>query len=89
MHVLRRSHDLHRAALVAVAAAVLAIVLTLVIAGGLNDLSSTPTAASVPSPHATMHASAIGPQTSNPFTHSPFTSPFTAPVRLRWASGPR
>ena len=89
MHVLHRPHQLHRAGLAAVAAAVLAIVLTLAIAGGLNDLSSTPTAASAPTPHAVVHASAISSQTSNPFTHTPFASPFTAPVRLPWASAAR
>ncbi len=89
MHVLHRPHDLHRAALAAVAAAVLAIALTLATAGGLNDLSSAPTAASVPTPHTAVHASAIGSQTSNPFTHSPFTSPFIAPVRLPWFSAGR
>lgn len=88
MHVLRRPHDLPRAALVALAAVVLTIVVMLAIAGGLNDLSSAPTAASLPSPSAAVHASPISSLTSNPFTHSPFTSPFTWPVRLPWVSDP-
>ena len=87
MHVLPRPHDLRRAVLAAVAAAVLAIVLTLASTGRLSDLSSAPTAAGVPSSHAALQASAISPQTSSPFTHSPFTNPFTAPIRLPWASG--
>jgi hypothetical protein len=88
MHALHRPNQLHRAALAAVAAAVLAIVLTLAIAGGLNDLSSAPTPASAPTPRAAVHASAISSQKSNPFTRSLFTSPF-ARVRLPWASAAR
>ncbi len=83
MHVLHRPHHLQRAA---VAAAVLAIVLTLVIAGGLNDLSSAPTPTGTPPPRAAVYASAVSSPAGNPFTHRPFTRIFTEPVRLPWAS---
>ena len=85
MHVIDRLPDLRRTALAALAAAVLAIALTLAIAGGLNDLSSPSAPASASTSHPTVQAPAISPLRSNPFTHSAFTSPFTAPLRLPWA----
>jgi hypothetical protein len=87
MYVLHHFHDLRRAVLATLAAAGLAIVFALAIAGGLNDLSGSTPPASAPSSHA-VAASAINPVTSNPFTHSPFASPFTAQVRLPWAVAP-
>ena len=84
MHVLHRLLDLRRAFL-AVAAATLAIVLTLAIAGGLNDLSSPAAPATAPISRAAVPAPPISSVTTSPFTHGPFTSPFTAPVRLPWA----
>ena len=85
MHVLHRLPDLRKAALAAIAAAVLAIVLSLAIAGGLNDLSFPSTPANTPTSRAAVHAPTISPLTSNPLTHNPFTGPFTRPVRLPWA----
>lgn len=89
MHVLHRPHQLHGAALAAVTAAVLAIVLTLAIAGGLNGLRSTPTSASAPTPPASVQAATLSPLIRNPLTHGPFTVPFIAPIRLPWLSASR
>jgi hypothetical protein len=85
MHVLHRPHHLHRALLEAVAAAALAIVLTLAIAGGLNDLGSTAAPASAPAPYTAAPAPTLGFRTGDPFTHGSFRSPFIAPPPPSWA----
>ena len=84
MHVLHRFPDLRKAAVATVAAAVLAIVLTLAIAGGLNDLSSGSAPGNAPTLRAAVHGPTISSLASNPFVHSPFTSPFARPARLPW-----
>lgn len=68
----------------AAVAAVLAIVISLAIASGLNDLRTTPASAGAPTSHAAVHASTLSSLTSNPFTHSPFTAPFAKLGRLPW-----
>jgi hypothetical protein len=85
MHVLHRPY-LHRAIAVTAIAAVLAIILTLAIAQGLNDLASAPRRATAPSPATGLQASAIrsGARPSV-FTGSPFSSLLTAPVTAPWA----
>lgn len=82
MHVLHRPHDLRPAALAAVAAAVLAIVLTLGIATGLNDLGSTSAQTSAPNAHRLVRASAITSLKREPFARGPFASAL-APMPLQ------
>jgi hypothetical protein len=77
MHVLDHPH-LPRAMTVAVIAALLAIVLTLALATGLNDLRSAPAATTVTRP--AHHA----PASSRAWALSPFTRVF-APVVVPWA----
>jgi hypothetical protein len=80
MHALRHPH-LPRAMTFTVIAAVLAIVLTLALAKGLNDLASpaAPTGASATSP--LLRAPAAGPA----WALRPFTEPFS-PVAVPWES---
>lgn len=84
MHVLHRPHHLHRALAAGLVAAVLAILITLVIANNLNDLSSgsTPTGASTQG--TALQVPAAGVQIRDPFIRSAFTGPFSAPIRLPW-----
>ena len=81
MHVLHRPHLPH-AATIAAACAALAIVLTLLVAGTLNDLTSTsggsPTAAPTP-----VQSTPIGAG----WNLSPFTSLLRSPVRVPWTAG--
>ena len=86
MHVLHHPHHLRRTVLAAVAAAVLAIALTLAIAPGLNDLNSSQTPAGVPTAQTAVATPAISLPTADPFAHGGFTGPFTTPLRLPWAS---
>ena len=82
MHVLHRPHLPH-AATIAAACATLAIVLTLLLAGALNDLTSTsaggsPTAAPTP---------VQSTPTGAGWNLSPFTSLLRSPVRVSWTAG--
>ena len=82
MHVLHRPHLPHTAT-IAAACAALAIVLTLLLAGTLNDLTSTsnggsPTAAPLP---------AQSTKTGPGWNLSPFTSLLRSPVRVPWTTG--
>lgn len=89
MHVLHHPHDLRRAIVAALIAAVLAFAVTLAITGGIGALSSAQQPTGVPTPHTAINTRALGPLMSNPFAHHPFTGPFTAPIRLPWASAVR
>jgi len=82
VHVLDRPHLLHAAAITAACAA-LAIVLTLLLAGTLNDLTSTsasgsPTATPTPVQSTSSRAA---------WNLSPFTSLLRSPVRVQWTAG--
>jgi hypothetical protein len=89
MHVLHRVH-LPRAIVVTAIAAGLAIILTLVIAGGLSDLTAAPAPATSPSPAGGLQASATRSAASpSQFTASPFSSLLTAPVTPPWARSSR
>jgi hypothetical protein len=79
VHVLDRPHLLHAAA-IAAACAALAIVLTLLLAGTLNDLTVTSATGSPPS--RVQSAS-----TRAGWNLSPFTSLLRTPVRLPWTAG--
>ena len=88
MHVLHRPHDLRRAIVVALTAAVLAIAVTVAINGGLSALSSTQASTGAPIPH-TAGAPALRPLISRPPAYRPFTGPFTGSLGLPWAVAPR
>ena len=82
MHVLHRPHLAHAAAITAVCAA-LAVVLTLLLAGTLNDFrsisaSGSPTAA---------YASVRSTPTKSGWSMSPFTSLLRSPVLVPWSAG--
>jgi hypothetical protein len=81
MHALPRLH-LHRAATVTVIAAVLAIVLTLALAAGLNDLATTPTSFTA---HRTPVATAPS-VTSRGWSLNPFGRLLSAPVSTPWTT---
>lgn len=85
MHVLHHPHALHRAIGIAVAAAVLAVILTLAAARALNDISpASPTNVTATPIQAPSAGSAAR---TSPFTRSPFTGPLlTTPVRTPWAT---
>ncbi len=82
MHVLDRPHLPH-GVVVGIAAAVLAIVITFVLAGSLGDVShvgsSTPTPTSTAAP-AKASATWLG---------NPFTTPLGPPLRQSWGVGKR
>ena len=82
MHVLRRPHLPHAAA-ITVADVALAVVLTLLFAGTLNDFGSISPSRS-PAP-----ARAGGRSTSTEpgWNLTPFTSLLRSPVRVPWAAG--
>lgn len=82
MHVLHRPHLPHAAAIGAVCAA-LAIMLTLLLAGTLNDLTST-SAHGSPSP---MTAPVQSTSTGAGWSLSPFTSLLRSPVPVPWTTG--
>jgi hypothetical protein len=82
VYVLHRPHLPHAAA-IAAAGAALAIVLTLLLAGTLNDLTSTsasgsPTATPIPVQSTSTGAG---------WSLSPFTSLLRSPVRVPWTAG--
>jgi hypothetical protein len=82
VHVLHRPHLPH-AATIAAACAALAIVLTLMLAGTLHDLSSTSAGGSptvTPTPVPSM-------STGAGWNLSPFTSLLRAPLRVPWTAG--
>jgi hypothetical protein len=88
MHALYRLH-LARAIAITATAAVLAIVLTLAIATGLNDFATRPAGATAPIPAAALHASATdsgpsGASTLGPFMRSPFSRLLTIPSAKPW-----
>ena len=80
MHVLHRPHLTHAAAITAACAA-LAVVLTLLLAGTLNDFGST-----VGSP-AAAPASVRATSTEPGWNVSPFTSLLRSPVPVPWSAG--
>ena len=82
VHVLHRPHLPHAAA-IAAACAALAIVLALLLAGTLNDLTS-PAAGGSPTARPTPVRSA---STGAGWNLSPFTSLLRAPVRVPWTAG--
>ena len=82
MHVLHRLHLSH-AATIAGACAALAIVLTLLLAGTLNDLTSTSAGGS---PNATP-IPVQSTSTGAGWNLSPFTSLLRSPVRVSWTAG--
>jgi hypothetical protein len=89
MHVLHRPY-LSRAIVVTALAAVLAIILTLAIAAGLNDIAYAPTQSSATSPVAATRTPATPSSASkSPFMRSPFSSLLTAPVTPPWAQDSR
>jgi len=82
VHVLDRRHLLHAAAIVAACAA-LAILLTLQLAGTLNDLTSTSASGSpTPTPRRVKSTA-----TGAGWNLSPFTGPVRSPVRVPWTAG--
>jgi hypothetical protein len=89
MHVLHRPH-LPRAITVTLIAAMLAILLTLTLAGAVSDLGSAPSKATSPTPTAAVHASASwpGPSTS-PFMRIPFSNLLTRPIPAPWSQDRR
>ena len=82
MHVLDRRHLLHAAAIVAACAA-LAILLTLQLAGTLNDLTSTSATGSPTPTLSRVRATSTG----GGWNLSPFTSLLRSPVRVPWTAG--
>jgi hypothetical protein len=85
MHVLHRPHHC-RAITVTLIAAVLAVVLTLAIAGAVRDVGSAPAPVSAPGPTTALHASAARQGVSaSQFMRSPFSSPLTGRVAAPWS----
>ena len=82
MHVLHRPHLPH-AATIAAACAGLAIVLTLLLAGGLNDLTFTSAGGSPTATTARVQSTWTGAG----WNLSPFTSLLRSPVRVPWTAG--
>jgi hypothetical protein len=81
VHVLHRFHLPHAAA-IAAACAVLAIVLTLLLAETLNDLTSTSAGGSrAPTPTPVQRTS-----TGAGWSLNPFTSLLRSPVRVPWTA---
>lgn len=79
MHVLHRSHLPHAAAITAVCAA-LAVILTLLLAGTLNDFGSSSTSGSPAATPVNVRSTSTQPG----WSHSPFTSLLRSPVPVRW-----
>lgn len=82
MHVLHRPH-LHHAVAIGAACAALAIVLTLLVAGTLNDVWSVSTSGSTPAASPDVHATAAAPG----WNLSPLTDLLRAPVPPVWSAG--
>lgn len=81
MHVLHRPHFPHAAAVTAACAA-LAVVLTLLLAGTLNDFASTVSGSPAAAPAGVRSTS-----TEPGWRLSPFTSLLRAPLPVPWSSG--
>jgi hypothetical protein len=89
MHALHRP-DLHRAIAVTALTAVVAMVLALAVASGLDHLASTPAPAAASGTAAGVQASATLPgPTASPFTRSPFSGRLTASVTQLWTRSNR
>ena len=82
MHVLHRPHLLHTAA-IAAACAALAIVLTLLLAGTLNDLTSSTASGSPTATPSRVQTTSNG----GGWNLRPFTSLLRSPVRVPWTAG--
>jgi hypothetical protein len=82
MHTLHRLHT-SRAITVTVIAAVLAIVVTLALAPGLNDLTFTSASGSPTATPSSIQSTSTGVG----WSLSPFTSLLRAPVRVPWTAG--
>ncbi len=82
MHVLHRPHLPH-AATIAAACATLAIVLALLLAGTLNDLTSTSVGGSPTAEPTPVQSTPTGAG----WNLSPFTSLLRSPVRVPWTPG--
>ena len=82
MHVLHRPHLPHTAAITAACAA-LALALTLLLAGTLNDVGSVPASGSPAATPVSVRSTSTGPG----WNRSPFTSLLRSPVRVPWAAG--
>lgn len=80
MHVLHRPHLAHAAAITAACAA-LAVVLTLLFAGALNDFGSMASGSSVAAPAGVRSAS-----TEPGWNVSPFTSLLRSPIPVPWSA---
>jgi hypothetical protein len=89
MHALHRPR-VSRAIVVTIAAAVLAIVLTLAITSSVRDLGSAPASAGTPSAPGTVSVAAPSARlATSPFTRSPFSSLLRAPIVSPWAQSSR
>ena len=82
MHALDRPHLPHLV-VAGIAAAVLTIVITFVLAGSLGDVSNV--SSSTPTPIRT----AAPPKASATWSGNPFTTPLGPPVRQPWGAGAR
>lgn len=82
MHVLHRPHLPHAATIAAVCAA-LAIVLTLLLAGTLNDLASTPAGGSPTATPSHLYSTSTGAG----WNLSPLTRLLRSPVPVPWTAG--
>jgi hypothetical protein len=82
VHVLHRPHLPH-AATIAAAYAALAIVLTLLLAGTLKDLTSTSASGSPTATPTRVQSISTGAR----WSLSPFTSLLRSPVRVPWTAG--
>ena len=81
MHVLHRPHLTHAAAITAACAA-LAVLLTLLLAGTLNDFGSTVSGSPAGAPAGVRSTS-----TEAGWNVSPFTSLLRSPVPAPWSAG--
>jgi hypothetical protein len=82
VHVLHRPHLPH-AATIAAACAALAIAFTLLLAGTLNDLTSTPVSGSPTATPTAVQSTSTGAG----WNLSPFTNLLRSPVRFPWTAG--
>ena len=82
MHVVHRPHLPHAAAITAACAA-LAVVLTLLFAGTLNDLGSISASVSPAAAPASVRSTSTEPG----WNVSPFTSLLRSPVPVAWSAG--
>jgi hypothetical protein len=82
VHVLRRPHLPHVAAITAACAA-LALALTLLLAASLNDFGSISASRAPAATPLGVRAMSTGPG----WSRSPFTGLLRSPVRIPWAAG--